>query len=112
MLLLWVLHLSFSREIENPGNGMREVFSREIPSRLSRQFPDFKRVRQALSLCDPLISCNPKCIILWPSELFLSSQNQKPIGKIVRESKLSSFLVFYKIFVGSEHFSIQSILLL
>ena len=44
--------------------GCGKFFSREIPSRLSRQFPDFKRLRQTLVLSDPLICCNPKCIIL------------------------------------------------
>ena len=44
--------------------GCGKFFSREIPSRLSRQFPDFKRLRQASGLGDPLICCNPKCIIL------------------------------------------------
>ena len=44
--------------------GCGKFFSREIPSRLCRQFPDFKRVRQALALCDPLICCKSKYIIL------------------------------------------------
>ena len=44
--------------------GCGKFFPREIPSRLSRQFPDFKRMRQALALCDPFICWNPKCIIL------------------------------------------------